>query len=198
MKWTDESIKSSILEFVKQYELNRMPSVSELRNNNKGDLAVAISKRGGFFAWAEKLNLSVKKSETELGKSFENLFREQVSQEVKLNSAQMPMKFPYDVLIEGCVKVDVKCGFLYKGKEGRYYTFNLEQENRKSDLLACYCLKEDKSVHKLYIIPSILLQGKKQLSIGEVKSIYDKYLNGYHLILKYLNFYNEIRKEAEQ
>lgn len=41
---------------------------------------------------------------------------------------------------------------------------------------------------------TVLLQGHKQLSVGQHKSIYDKYLNAYYLILKYLKFYNEIRK----
>lgn len=194
MKWTEETIETEIKTYVKKYETNRMPTASELRKNLRGDLVNAIAKNGGFENWAQRLKLNIKSSETSLGESFEKYFRKSVKEILGLNSQQMPIKFPYDVLIDGCIKVDVKCGFLYKGKAGSFYTFNLEQTNRKSDLLACYCLNDDKSVKKLYVIPSVLLQGHKQLSVGQHKSIYDKYLNAYYLILKYLKFYNEIRK----
>ena len=94
---------------------------------------------------------------------------------------------------EETIETEIKT-YVKKYETNRMPTASELRKNLRGDLLACYCLNDDKSVKKLYVIPSVLLQGHKQLSVGQHKSIYDKYLNAYYLILKYLKFYNEIRK----
>lgn len=194
--WTQNKIAAEIMTAKNKLEIKRMPTVSELKNINMGDLSNAIAKSNGFKWWAEALNLPVKNSETGLGKKYEKIFADFIYKKLKYNSQQMSMKFPYDVLIEGLVKVDVKCGYVYtNSRVGSFYTFNLETANRKSDFLACYCLNKDKSIHKTYIIPAIVMQGKTQLSVGIVTSKYDKFIDRYDLISDYLNFYQDKLKE---
>ena len=80
MKWTEEKIEAEIKFYVARHEMKRMPTVSELQGNMRGDLANAISKNGGFAQWAQRLHLNVKSSETSLGKSFEEHFRNALQQ----------------------------------------------------------------------------------------------------------------------
>ena len=195
-KWTQNEIMAEIMTAKNKLEIKRMPSASELKNINMGGLVNAISKSHGFEWWANALKLPMKSSETGLGKKYEKLFTNIIYKKLKYNSQQMSTKFPYDVLVEDLVKVDVKCGYVYTNKKtGSFYTFNLETSNRKSDCLACFCLNEDKTIHKTYIIPSIIMQGKSQLSVGIIASKYDKFIDRYDLISDYLNFYQSKLKE---
>lgn len=193
MKWTKAYIKDEILKHVGKYDLDRMPTVSELKSVGRGDLCNAISKNKGFKYWAKKLGLEIKTSETGLGKMFEDRFRKDVAKRFGWETKQMSMRFPYDVLVANTVKVDVKCGFLYKAEQGEYYSFSLGTKDIKADFIVCYCLTDTKSVSKIYVIPAVVLQGQKQISIGLTKSKYDKYLYSFELIAQYISFYEEVK-----
>lgn len=193
MKWTKTYIKDEILKHVEKYDLDRMPTVSELRSVGRGDLCNAISKNKGFKYWAKKLGLEVKASETGLGKMFEERFRKDVAKRFGWQTKQMSMKFPYDVLVADTVKVDVKSGFLCKVEQAEFYSFSLGTKDIKADFIVCYCLTDKKSVSKIYVIPAVVLQGQKQISIGVTKSKYDKYLYGFELIEQYISFYEEVK-----
>ena len=139
-KWTQNKIMTEIMDAMRKLEIERMPTVSELKNINMGGLSNAISKSHGFEWWAEALKLPTRASKTGLGKKYEKIFANIVYKKLKCKSQQMSTKFPYDVLVEELVKVDVKCGFAYaNGKAGTFYTFNLENSNMRSDFLACFC-----------------------------------------------------------
>ena len=194
--WTQEKITAEIISAMNKLEIDRMPTVSELKNINMNGLSCAISKSHGFEWWAEALKLPVKTSETGLGKKYEKIFADIVYEKLQYETQQMSMRFPYDVLVEDLVKVDVKCGFAYTNSNVcSFYTFNLETTNRKSDFLVCFCLNKDKSIHKTYVIPAIVMQGKSQLSVGIVASKYDKCIDRYDLITDYLNLYQGKLKE---
>jgi hypothetical protein len=187
--WSDVKLKEEILKVINILNINRMPTVTELKNINKGGLACAIGKHGGYEHWGNMLNLGHKKSETGLGLYYEKYFMSHVN----YNCEKMSTKFPYDILVEKCVKIDVKCGFLYHGKQGNFYTFNLENKNARCDLYSCFCLNKDGDITKKYIIPAIIMQDKTQISIGEFNSKYDTYKNNFNLLQEYINFYNGIK-----
>ena len=191
-KWTDEKIEDCIREIMVKNKLSTMPSTPTMSDFYKSHgLANAISKRGGFRYWANKLNIEMGKSCTNLGQKYESVLEEFLITKLDCECVQMTSQFPYDLLVNGCIKIDVKCGFKV-GTNKDYYSFNLEKKNTTCDLFVCYCLNDDESILKTYVIPSIVMQGKSQLSVGINSSRYDKYLDKWDNLYKYNNFYKSI------
>lgn len=80
----------------------------------------------GWYDLADQLGLPIKESETYFGKRQETVAQEQLitmGYEVR----RMPQNFPYDLLVNDCLKVDVKASQLYRGPHGNFYTFNTEK-----------------------------------------------------------------------
>ena len=94
------------------------------------------------------------------------------------------VRFPYDILVNGKTKIDVKASRLFKGRTGFFYTFNLESKYPKCDFYIAYCINERDIAEKVLIIPACVMAGKSQLSVGE-NSIYDKYNFRWDLIEKH-------------
>lgn len=192
-KWSDEMVEGELKKTMEMLDIARMPSNQELTNIGRRDLSNGISRSHGFYGWANKLGLEIKDSETKMGRRYETIFDEKMINEYGYETEEMSVRFPYDRLVEGLVKVDIKSGFKVKTKNTHYYTFNLETVNRKSDILVCYCVSEEKEIAKVYVIPSVIMQGKKQLSVGVGTSKYDRFIGRYDLIGEYLAFYRQIR-----
>lgn len=71
IRWTNELIENKIHEVMRVLNINRMPSASETQLILKdSSLSNKIAKTGGFTKWANKLEITVKKSETQLGGKF--------------------------------------------------------------------------------------------------------------------------------
>lgn len=192
-KWDDESIKKEIIKVVKALDLKRMPSNNEIKNvMGNHSLSNAISRKGGFRMWAEKLNLDLKESETSLGNEYEFIVKE-ILEELGYDVEKMTTKHPYDLLINDNIKIDVKASRYYENKkEGvKYHTFNLEKKYHNCDIFICICLNDSEDIEKFLIIPSKYLMGKKQLSVG-VNSMYDRFDNKFTYIDIYNDFYNTL------
>jgi len=175
-QWSLEKIKAAVIEVMSAYELDRMPSRKECSNYYHNEsLANAISRRMGWYELAAEMGLSIKDSETYFGKSQESIARETLvsfGYEVK----QMPQNYPFDLLVNGSIKVDVKVSRLYKGPQGNFYTFNLEKPFCTCDIYLLYTIDEYQN-QTPYIIPSKFVATNTQISMGEKRSIYHKYLN---------------------
>lgn len=188
-RWTDELIEQEILRVREALNLDRMPTNSEVKSVAGNGLACKISKSGGYKYWADKLNLKMKKSETSLGKKYE----EYVAGLLKRKGyevEQMSMKHPYDLLVNMNIKVDVKISNLYRGAKGEFHTFNLEKHNHNCDLFICVCVT-DKEIVKTLVVPSKFLMKINQLSVGAV-SVYDVFKDRFDYIEKYDVFYNQL------
>ena len=168
--WTEEKVGKEILKVMDSLGIKRMPSRSEIENvTGNSRLTNKISKNGGYYAWAEKLGLSVKQSDTYLGIKHEKMIAEKITEITGFYTELTSVKFPYDILVGGCVKIDVKFSNGYNNVNGFSYSFNLEHDMQRCDLYVFVCGDE-----KILIIPSHVLLGKKQFSVG-VNSAYDKY-----------------------
>ena len=188
IRWDDATIKEKILEVVKNTELDRMPSRNEIRNYFKDErLTNAINKRKGFSAYAQELNLSIKESETYFGKRQERIATEEI---VSLGheARQMPQNFPYDLLVNGCVKVDVKVSRLFRGERGRFYSFNLEKPFCTCDIYLLYLLNDDNTTKDVLVVPSSMAATNTQISVGEEKSKYYKYRDRWDFLEQYSEF----------
>jgi hypothetical protein len=104
-RWTEEQIEAE-LRGVAQ-ELGRMPSANELRARGKNDLACAIPRAGGYKAWAERLGLAQKGAATHRGLRIQGLVAA-VLRERGFLVDEMTTRAPYDLLVNGKARVDVK------------------------------------------------------------------------------------------
>lgn len=194
IKWTQELIKQGILSVMNNLEINRMPTKTEVESIT-GDSALSnkIAKTGGFNHWAKKLNLKLKDSESKIGWSGEQL----VVDMIKLkgyNVERMTVRHPYDLLINGAVKVDVKTSNRYYYTEKNYYhTFNLEKRNASCDLYVCLCMN-NKVLEKVLVIPGTFLK-ITQLSVGEI-STYNKYIDRWDYLESFDCFYKKLSLEV--
>lgn len=191
-KWTTEAIKERVLEVVKNCELDRMPSQKEVETYYKDCcLTNAISKRMGWYKLADELGLSIKESDTYFGKKHEQLLAEKLMSE-GYEVIRMAQNFPYDLLVNNAVKIDVKASRLYRGQQGNFYSFNLEKPFTTCDLLVLLTINDDSTIKNYYIIPSSLVYRNTQISIGEIKSKYDSFIDKWDYIEKFDEFYQEI------
>lgn len=186
-KWTKELIHQGIKDVMKALDIERMPSNSEcVRVTNSNALSVQISRNGGFYGIADELGLKKKSCGTEKSLVIENRLNKMfIDQGHK--SKVTSFKCPYDILIDDCLKVEVKHSL---GYSNAYYTCNLYEGDLKSDILIFVCENEVLG-DKTYIIPTHLLHGLKQLSIGK-KSKYNKFINSWSYLDQFLAFYKTI------
>lgn len=193
-QWTYEKIKSAINEIVETTGQDHMPTHSEMISfygDNK--LANAVRRHGGTEYWALELGFPCKSCESKTGRRYENLFVQQLFEKTGIESELTQIRYPYDVLASGSVKVDVKSGFKV-GYESKYFSFNLEKKDPTCDVFVVYCLSDDEKIEKTYIIPACVMTGKKQLSLGVGKSKYDKFIDRWDIIEKMVSFFDEIKQ----
>ena len=180
--WNDELIIDSIHEVIDHYELDRMPSRKEIELYfGNSSLTNAMSKRGGYEKYANLLGLDMKSSETVFGKTFEVI----VSGMLKEKGFSVEMtgaRFPYDLLVNGSVKIDVKASKHCNYGSGDFYSFNLESKLPRCDAFIAIGIDDKKHIEKVLIIPSVVMAGKSQLSVGICNSKYDKYKDRWDII----------------
>ena len=186
--WTNEMIKERVMEAVSALELKRMPSRKECSQYfHNESLTNAVSRRMGWYALADELGLPIKDSETYFGKSQEHIAAEQLKAR-GFEVRQMPQNFPYDLLVNDCVKVDVKVSRLYRGPHGNFYTFNLEKPFCTCDIYMLYLTNDDKSEKDMLVVPSKFVPTNTQISVGEVASKYYKFSQKWRFISEYCDF----------
>ena len=191
IEWNDEKVKTEIREIINVLNIDRMPSASEMEMvTGNAALSCKIAKTGGFYKWADKLGLKVKNCETKTGKGYEeitfNLLKDK-GYSVK----RMSVKYPFDLIVNNKVSIDVKVGNVYMLKGSRVHTVGVSKKFATCDLYIVFALNEQKKVEKTFIIPGIELD-VVTMSFGS-KSKYDKYINRWDYIDKYLEFYNGLK-----
>lgn len=192
-EWTESLIKERVNEVVEQLGLDRMPTRSECENYYHGTgLSNAISRRcGGWYALAKEMGYEIKESETTFGKTYEI----QAAEMLRAHGFQvrrMSQNFPYDLLIDDCVKVDVKASKLYNGKNGNFYSFNLEKQFATCDFYILLTILPDGDISRVMIVPSSQVIANNQISIGENKSKYHKFTDRFDYIEMAVDFWEEI------
>lgn len=189
--WTEKMVVEEIQSAIKALNINRMPSKSELEMLY-GDCALTnrITKTGGFYFWAKKLGLAVKNFETQCGYEVENMIAkilESMGHECKLTS----VRHPYDILVDGCVKIDVKSARKTKVRGSDVYSFGLGKKQQTCDAYIAVCLGED-DIEKIYVIPAHIMTGKQQLCLGAGQSKYDIYIDRWDVVEKFIAAFEQI------
>lgn len=187
-KWSEETIRAEIIKTMNFFGIDTMPTRKMFEEYYQGTgLIEAISRNGGVIKWAELLGVEHKGLETSLGEKYEEIIKNELIKR-GYQAERMKRRYPYDILVDSVVKVDVKVARIYKCSNGKFHTFNLEKENPTCDIYIACCLDNEELIERTYIVPAVKLTGKTQLTVGK-KSIYDKYLNTWNLIDEYIDFY---------
>ncbi len=192
-RWSEQEILDKIKYMVEELGMKTFPTHSQMdKFYNSCGLSNAISKRGGTQKYAEIMGLEIKKSETEFGERLEQYCLIEIEEKIDVECQKTNSRYPYDILVGRSVKVDVKASKLFSNYgDSKYYSFNLEKKDQTCDIFVFYCIGEDNSIEKTLIIPSVILSGKKQLSIGRFSSRYDLYEDRWDYIEKYYQFMKE-------
>lgn len=177
-EWTDERISEGIMRIASIFEPKRMPSNREVVEY-EGDykLANAIQKHGGYAYWANELGLEQKRSETKLGVEGEEFVSEKLKA-LGYNVKPTSTRHPYDLLIDGCVKVDVKTANTSFVRDYPMHSYRLAKSDHTCDFYIFYEADTDKT----YVVPACKLQGQVQVCMGEGSKRFAKYSEAYHLI----------------
>lgn len=190
MNWTEESIVTALKKIIKVSNIKYMPTHSVMREyTGNHALSNAVRRYGGTEYWAKLLQLPYKECESTMGTHYERRCASYIESQLGYTAEAMKPRYPYDLLVDDAVKVDVKAGKCYHGQAGSFYTFSLEKRAPTCDLFIAYCIRDDGEVHKIYVIPSSALTGLTQLSIGVHRSKYDRYLSAWEQLHKYTAFF---------
>jgi len=189
VKYSEKDITRLILEVSKIY--GRMASESEMiKYFGNTSLANKISRTGGFYYWADKLDLITKNSETKLGYLYERK-AEKILKSLGYEIEFCSTKAPYDIVVNGTVRIDVKVAKKYFIDSYHVNSFGINKKYPTADLYMCFALDEFGEIQRTLIIPAIKLKNSSTLSIGK-KSKYDQYKDNYKLIDKFISIYEEI------
>lgn len=194
-RWTDEKIQDSIEEIVNSLGLDHFPTHSELNNYfGTNGVSLAISRHGGTRKWAKRMNMSILNCASEFGNDFELRAIGDIYEETALMAVQTKPRYPYDLLVDGCIKVDVKVSRqIFTNCHTWQNTFNLEKKEPTCDIFILYCLDETGNFIKKLIIPSCVLAGQTQVGVGS-NSKWDKYEENWNLFLDYYEFYQKLKE----
>lgn len=186
--WTEESIEKALIQYIDTHDLKRMPSKPDLINSGEGALGNALTRHKGMKWWADKIGVELKESETKTGNTYEYLAMKKIEDiSNHLSVEKMSSKHPYDLLVNGCVKVDVKVGRAHRHFEARAHTFALNKKYATCDIYVCVALDEENQVEKCFIIPAAHVQ-IVTLNIGR-DSKYNKYMDNWNFIYNFANAY---------
>ncbi len=185
-QWNYELIQAEILSIMTTLDLDRMPTSVEIQKVTKDTRVInAIRRHGGYEFWSKQVGSCQSECTTRTGLSGE-LEVKNILENKGYTVEKMSVKHPYDLLVDGNIKIDVKTGNKYKGNSGEYYSFNLEKKNPTCDIYIIIC-RQNK---KILVIPSKFLH-QTQISIGE-NSKYDIYRDRWDYIKQYEQFYKSI------
>ena len=197
-KWSEDEVRKEIMNIVETLDLKHFPTKSQIINfYGNNSLANKISRSGGSRYYADLLKLEIVNCESEFGNFFEELAIDEILENTGFSSLHTNVKYPYDLLTNGNIKVDVKASKKVKNKNANfpYHSFNLEKREPTCDIFVFYCLDENMEIEKRVIIPSCLLSGKTQVGMGGL-SKWDAYIDKWEYFDMYNKFYDSVKSTA--
>lgn len=184
--WTDELIVEAIKDAMNKLQISRMPTGEELKSIGRNDLHCKISRTKKYSGWAKDLGLKLKRgSTTRLGNGHEEATKDWLWNrgfDVELTS----YKYPYDLFVNGCVKVDVKASSPYHTKYGTKYIYARMGAQPTCDIYIFVALDDNGQIKARYVVPSHVV---KQETLNLREQDFKQYANNSKLILDYNRFY---------
>lgn len=177
--WTQEEILESVKICMEDTGLSRMPSRNEL-NRYFGNTGITNALRrfpGGYYEIAKILDVRMKESETQFGRSGEELAIDLLKAH-GFAVERMSTRYAYDLYVNGSVKVDVKTARPSRANKSFCYSFNLEKRFPTCDVYFLIAKNEEKE--SIYIVPASINQ--TQIGLGTGTTVYSKYQDRYDII----------------
>lgn len=180
--WTENDVKNGIYYTMKYHGISRMPTHAEMCEAF-GDTSLSnkVNKTGGSRRWASELGLDSVECETTFGQMVEEIVKEKL-EELGFSCQLTGTKHPYDILVNECVKIDVKAARKSKVRTSDVYSFRTAKTQQTCDIYIAACISDGIDIEKYYIIPSHVVSGNVQLCIGAGHSMYDKYIDRWDII----------------
>ena len=178
--WTQDKILLYVKACMSATGLTRMPSRSELSEYYGNDKLTNAIRRfpGGYYKVAELLKIEMKESETQFGRSGEELAIDLLKAH-GFEVERMSTRYAYDLYVNGSVKVDVKTAKLSKTSgTAFYYSFNLEKRFPTCDVY--FLIAKNENGESIYIVPASINQ--TQIGLGTGTTVYSKYQDRYDII----------------
>lgn len=190
--WNEDKLQGELRALIDEMGINRMPSASEIKKKTGRDRLInAIDRNGGFRYWSNKLGLNMKSSDTLHGWIYEDMVQEKL-ESMGYTVERMRTRYPYDMIVNSFVKVDVKGSKKYIGKKGNFYSFNTEKPCATCDVYILCLIGVKDEITKILIVPARDVQRNTQISIGEINSKYMKYVDRFDLLDKYCEFFTNM------
>jgi len=192
IQWTTQKVEKETHKVMEALCIDTMPSVNEM-NMVLGDSSLAnkVLKTVGLYTWAKKLSIEIKSSETKIGNDYEELATELLTKK-RYKVIKMSTRYPYDLLVNKNIKVDVKVGKAYISKGTRVHTIGINKKYATCDIYLIFALNKKDEIEKTLIIPSTELK-LTSLNFGK-ESKYDKYLDRWDYLEKYTHLFKQLIK----
>lgn len=188
MKWNEELIATRVSEIANKFAPARMPSNNEvIEMTGNYALANAIQKNGGYEFWANKLGLERKHSETKVGIEYERRVAEMLRKGGH-SVQETTIKHPYDLLVDGCVKVDVKVASTSLIRGSKVHAYRIAKRQHTCDFYIC-C---EVDTGGIYVIPANMVTGQVQIEMGLNSQKYNHYKGAFYLIDDAVQFYQSL------
>jgi len=173
-KWTNELIAERILKVAGNSGV--MPTNTFLTQSNQCDLANAISKNGGFIAWAGQLCLSRKNSDSDTGWGGELAVKALLERRGFAVERSTAVKWPHDLLINGCLRVDMKTANYaeYGACRGWFYRIGKAPQ---ADVIALH----QQDANEVYWLPWYLCP-QTNVAISRNGGKYAKFRENYQIV----------------
>lgn len=179
--WTNKIIEEEIKKI--SSSLNHFPSVNELRELGRNDLMCAITKRGGFYFWSEKLGIKrVENNATDFGLSGEVAVLKILKENGFKAEPKQRFKSPYDILVNDLIRCDVKTTkFSIYSKTNKGWYFRIGKEPT-CDFVILYRI----DINDLFVIPWYDCP-HTNITISENLGKYSEYQNNFSKLKKFNN-----------
>lgn len=178
-RWTEGDIDKEVRAAAMLFG-GRMPSAPELQGAGNNALAAQISRSpGGYRAVAKRLGLSLKDSCTAFGQDWE-AYVDTVLKNVGRESVRQTTRAPFDLLVDGKVRVNVKSARWHKYGPCKGFFFGIAQTWKHCDVFAL--VKVDGPTPAILWVPSseaqqqtITLTGKHRLNTFTSMDVLDSF-----------------------
>jgi hypothetical protein len=150
-KWDNELLENALAPMVS--DLGRFPTLGEMRDMGRNDMACQVTKRGGSLFWAEKMKTSITESDTVKGWRGEEKVTKWLFS-LGLDPQRQSTQCPFDILVNGCLRIDVKTASFakYGPSSGWFYRMG---KRVPCDVVVCYRTdKDDFYAFPLWLVPS--------------------------------------------
>jgi len=190
-RWSLEKIELELLSYITEKELTHLPSKPDLIKDGRCDICNAMTRHKSMKYWSDRVGYPLKESETTTGNKFERI----VSDYLILKGYHvdnMVTKHPYDLLVEGNIKIDVKVSSPHNHFGTRSHTFRSSKECPTCDVYVCVALDEEKNPEDIYVIPSTHAKIVTINISGMGGSKYEKFKNNWDVIREYTKLYSSL------